>query len=114
MKIDKDALDAAYEVAVEVMSHDVCSKDELESIIKAYELSRLGISHSNEPEEIVECNGGDTLWVTGYSVEDGKWKISGAMTFGEVQGKGLTKYEAVKSAIAHGKTLENNWLNSHV
>lgn len=115
MKLDDAAIEAAYERAVEVLSHDVCSMEDFRSIIRAYEAERLGLIYSEEYEEIVKFDADDKLYINGSSINpfDGSWRISGLMAFGQVSGQGPSREEAITAAITHGKRLEHDWLKSH-
>jgi len=111
MKLDDAAIEAAYERAVEVLSHDVCSKEDFYSIIVAYEAARLGLRYSEECEEIVASSEGDKLYINGSSITTpgGLWNITGLMAFGKVRGQGKSREQAIAAAIAHGAQLERDW-----
>jgi len=114
MKLDEKSIEAAYERAIEVLSYDVCSKEDFYSIIVAYEAARLGIRYSEECQEIIEEKDGDKLYVNGTSIDDdGVWTVSGLMAFGKVRGRGEDKEKAIRSALDHGRQLEREWMKAY-
>lgn len=113
MKLDHQAVEAAYDRAVDVMGHDVPSRGEFVTIIKAYEAARLGFEINQDFQEIIGEQDGDQLYITGTSIDrvSKLWRIDGLMAFGKVHGSGWSREAAIGAAIAHGKKLESQHLD---